>query len=347
MLHEVKNRFIDNFKSKGFDHLPRVSMLSKAFPTNFTPSGGEERLADILSKDDPKESFCVIQPCFRYQDMDNISTGHHAPLFEMGIAVSVNEWSLRQVIKQFFMLFDSFSLDRDKLIISVFDGGEKLNEDFERDQHTVEVWKEFGIKNSQFEYKGVHENFFSLPDQGYAGIQTEASYEYRDKKLEIAVFLYLSHKVIKRNGDKYLSKFKENVICFGIGIERWAMLLEGEETIMSLNENSNFIDLYNDIKKDTLDISLEDFKRVVLLTKALLFLHADGANTDLDSKGRRNLLRKLLRKLKECYEPGSSIFKNRLIKPVLEINRENIGEEYPKVSKKTNIESTLDLIQNS
>lgn len=346
MIEKIKNKFIQQFKTKGFTHVPRVSMLSKAFPTNFTPSGGEERLAEILAKENPKESFCVIQPCFRYQDVDNISTDFHAPLFEMGVAISVNELTLKDMIAQFFVLFDAFGLDREKLKISVLDNSRVLNRHIERDEEAIKTWKKFGIKDSQFKYLGLDENFFMLPDQGYAGIKTEAFYNHKGVEMEIAVFIYLSDSVVTKDHEQYLSEFDHDVICFGIGIERWAMILQNKKTLFHLEENQPLIDLFHQLKQD-LDISMDEFKKISFISKGLLFLYGDGAVDDNENRGRTSLLRKILRKLRGCYPSEIKDIESKVILPVVKRNAKVIGDDYPKISEEKNVDYTIDLIQNS
>jgi alanyl-tRNA synthetase len=282
---EIKKEFINHFVNNKFDKFLPVSLLSKAFPSNFTPSGGEEHINDILnSEKHPIKSFCTIQPCFRYQDIDRISTGVHLPSFDMGIAVSINEYSLENMIDHFLLLFDKMKLDRKKLHISVFKGDYVEGIFFEKDKLADDVWRQKNILPQNIKYLDTEENFFLLKKQGYGGFKTEMFYEYNGQLVEIGVIVRIICSIKVLNEKIEFATFENNVICFGMGIERWVMLVEQKQSVW---ETSLF-----DKVRDT-NFTYQD----IILCIAMLKLFQQGARLNTRSEGRTRVYRKLCRKV--------------------------------------------------
>lgn len=300
-LKEFENQFLNQQNKVGFEKVQRVSLLSEAFPTNFTPSGGEEHLSNILSKVNPRESFCTIQPCFRYQDIEKIYTGQHLPLFEMGIAISINQLSIEELINQFFKLFDYFKLDRKKITISIFSGGKVLNKEIPKDDLSKQIWNRYGIDESQFIFLDSTENFFLLKKQGYAGIKTEVFYEFNNELIELAVIVKLTHSVIENHfEDYYLDSFDDSVVCFGVGCERWVTIVNGKNSILELDEFKLISDL-----NQKFSVSIN---RIALLNYSLINLIYDGAKLENMAHGRASLFKKIIRKLKKSLIDSSITF---------------------------------------
>lgn len=314
-IKKFQNLFVSQFTHAGFTQYEPVSLLSKAFPTNFTPSGGEEHLERILVEKNPKESFCTIQPCFRYQDIERISTDIHMPLFEMGVAISVNQFSFEEMVIQFLKLFDLFNLDRKRLVISIFKGEKILDKNLPFDFESLDIWRKHGIKESQFEYLGEEDNYFVLKKQGYAGVKTEVFYNTGSKLIEIGVLIRLTHSVLEDHKERYyLDNFDDEVVCMGVGSERWSMIINRVESIADIAEFSKYLTFFNELKKSRPNDSKHNPLIFIFLLRSLLFLYKDGAMLNKSNRGRSSLLRKTLKKLLATGKENWLHFTNQLSK---------------------------------
>lgn len=289
-LNEFQNSFINYFHRKGFEIFEPASLLSDAFPTNFTPSGGEEHLNEILKQPNPKKSFCTVQPCFRYQDIKRMDSGFHLPLFNMGVAMSVNGASVEDFIRSFLYLFDKFGLDREKVRVSIFKGDTIDGVEVPRDTLSEKIWLNEGIKKSQIVELDAEENYFLLRKQGYGGIKTELFYEYEGQWVELGVVIRIANKVI----DKKLTseKFPEDVVCFGIGTERWITIISGSKNYYQYYQNRHNKNSLDDVKSE-------------ILKDSLLKIYSEGGSLFDTEINRKRILRKLARAV--CDFSGESL----------------------------------------
>ncbi len=283
-LKKIKEIFNTTFEKKEFLIFSPVSLLSSAFPTNFTPSGGEEHLNKVLSEKNPKKSFYTIQKCFRYQDVLIKDTKFHLPLFDMGVAISVNEMSINEMVESFMFIFNKLNLDKEKLKISLFKGEYIINTRVPMDLSSQKAWENVGIKKNQFTYLDSTENFFMLKSQGYAGIKTEAFYEYEGKFVEIGIIIQLTHKIKDSASKLYLTPFENRVLCLGLGLERLTAINQKIKDIYELRE----FEIFKDININS---------KSVQIIRAIISLYKDGATVYGKSNGRVTIFRRVIRNL--------------------------------------------------
>lgn len=272
-------------------------MLSEAFPTNYTPSGGEDFLTGALfSENNNQESVLLIQPCFRYQDLKQLNTGYHLPFFDMGVALSIDRHTYPFFIKQIFMFFNSLGLNKKKLSVTVF-GGEMMQNIFlSKDEEAYKTWVELGIPDDQIKFLGIQDNFFLLKQKGYGGVRTEVFYDYEGKRIEIGTVIKLTVSVNSRksNDDLIISSFNRNVFCLGIGLNRLAMLMEEREFISNF-DNSELYEKFTNERGGC--FNKFDFYSIYSIIKGVVIVIIDGGCVFDNNQSRRKLFRKILRNL--------------------------------------------------
>lgn len=296
---ELQQTFLGKFALDGFERIAPMSMLSRAFPTNFTPSGGEEPLADMLSGTLPHKNVCTIQPCFRYQDIFPQGSRVHLPYFHMAVAISLDDYSVNDMVGQHIAFFEALGLDRSKFRVSIFNGGEQKGAALDHDAVAHSAWLAHGIGESQFTYLGVDENFFLSPMEGYAGTKTEVFYPWNDQWLELSVIVRLTHRL---EGDLLDKPFPRSVVCGGIGVERLVLLLSGYDHI---------VDCTDQVACVAADIPLDE-KECLVLLKALEMLYRDGASLKDTSEARSRTLKRLIKQLIIRMEEADSQVPDRL-----------------------------------
>ncbi len=146
--NELRQKFLDFFKSKGHVIIPSASLLPREDPTTlFTSSGMQPMVPYLLGEVHPAgRRLADSQKCFRSQDIDEVGDNRHTTFFEM-----LGNWSLGDYFKteqigwMFEFLTDVVGLDPKRLYMTVFRGNEPLG--IPRDDESVGLWqKAFATK---------------------------------------------------------------------------------------------------------------------------------------------------------------------------------------------------------
>ncbi len=140
---ELRQKYLEFFKSKGHAIIPSASLLPENDSTTlFTGSGMQPMVPYLLGEKHPQGlRLADSQKCFRAQDIEDVGDNRHTTMFEM-----LGNWSLgdyfkkEQIAWMFEFLIKEVGLDPQKLYVSVFRGDEKLG--IPRDNEAVDFWKE-------------------------------------------------------------------------------------------------------------------------------------------------------------------------------------------------------------
>jgi alanyl-tRNA synthetase len=140
---EIRQKYLDFFKSKGHKIIPSASLLPENDPTTlFTGSGMQPMVPYLLGETHPEGTRIVdSQKCFRAGDIDDVGDNRHTTFFEM-----LGNWSLGDYFKKeqidwmFKFLTKELNLDPSRLYISVYRGNEKYK--LKKDEEAVAIWQE-------------------------------------------------------------------------------------------------------------------------------------------------------------------------------------------------------------
>ena len=142
-VHEIRQKYLDFFASKGHAIIPSASLLPENDPsTLFTGSGMQPMVPYLLGQTHPLgDKIADAQKCFRSQDIDEVGDNRHTTFFEM-----LGNWSLGSYFKEkqipwmFEFLTREIGLDPSRLHVTVFRGNDALG--VPRDDEAVSLWKE-------------------------------------------------------------------------------------------------------------------------------------------------------------------------------------------------------------
>jgi alanyl-tRNA synthetase len=181
---EIRQKFLDYFKSK--DHLivPSAPIVNKNDPTLMFTNAGMNQFKDyFLGNQVPKHPrIADTQKCLRVSGKHNdleevgIDTYHHT-MFEM-----LGNWSFGNYFKKeaiewsWELLTKEFNLPKDRLYVTVFGGDPK--EKLERDNEAVEFWKQW-VSEDRILFGSKKDNFWEMGDQGPCGPCTEIHIDLR------------------------------------------------------------------------------------------------------------------------------------------------------------------------
>jgi len=149
---DIRNTYLKFFTDKQRDHvrIPRAPLVLQNDPTTlFTGSGMQQLMPYLLGEPHPDGTRLVdSQPCFRAQDIEEVSDNRHTTFFEM-----LGNWSLGDYFKaeqlpwMFEFMIDVVGLDINKFYVTCFIGDEANG--IPKDTESGEIWKQL------FASKGV------------------------------------------------------------------------------------------------------------------------------------------------------------------------------------------------
>ncbi|MEO5949144.1 MAG: alanine--tRNA ligase [Candidatus Saccharimonas sp.] len=146
---DIRNKYLEFYKAKGHEIIPRAPLVLTGDPTTlFTGSGMQPMIPYLLGEPHPKGVRIVdSQTCLRAQDIDDVGDNRHTTFFEM-----LGNWSLGDYFKEaqipwmFEFLTEVVGLDPAKLYITCYIGAPEYN--IPKDTEAGEIWaKLFADKN--------------------------------------------------------------------------------------------------------------------------------------------------------------------------------------------------------
>ncbi len=147
---EIRQKYLEFFKTRGHTIIPRASLVPRGDPTTlFTGSGMQPMVPYLLGETHPLgKRLANSQVCFRAQDIEEVGDSEHTTTFEM-----LGNWSLgdyfktEQIAWVAEFLFDVVGLDPQKVFVSCYIGNEKY--DIGRDDQAIELWRQ------EFKKRGI------------------------------------------------------------------------------------------------------------------------------------------------------------------------------------------------
>ncbi|ERJ60487.1 alanine--tRNA ligase [Sphingobacterium paucimobilis] len=181
---EIREAFLEFFKSKSHHIVPSAPVVVKNDPTLMFTNAGMNQFKDLfLGEAAVKYSrIADTQRCLRVSGKHNdleevgIDTYHHT-LFEM-----LGNWSFGDYFKKeaitwaWELLTEVYKLDKDRLYVTIFEGDD--SEGLVRDQEAYGFWKEF-IAEDRILLGNKKDNFWEMGDMGPCGPCSEIHYDMR------------------------------------------------------------------------------------------------------------------------------------------------------------------------
>ena len=302
---QIRNGYLDFFKSKGLPVLPSSSLIPHSDPTLlFTSAGMVQFKANFLGIDNSLKNAATCQKCVRTTDIDSVGfTERHLTFFEMLGNFSFGDYFKKEAIAWAWeYLTKVLGLPAEKLYVSIYKGGIA-----DRDAEAYEIWKQFVPEDHIFEL-GEADNFWTMGPTGPCGPCSEIYYDFGDKGcqnphcditcdcgrfVEIWNIVFESYN---RQEDGTFKALPHNNIDTGMGLERLCMAMQGAKNVF---ETDLFTPLTAQAKKD-LHIQGNTREEVAALriiadhVRSSSFLIAEGILPS--NEGRGYILRRLIRR---------------------------------------------------
>ncbi len=330
---ELRQKYLDFFKSKGHAIIPSSSLLPENDPTVlFNTAGMQPLVPYLMGLNHPAgKRIANSQKCIRTIDIDDVGDNRHLTFFEMLGNWSLGDYFKREAIEwswEFMTSPDWLNLDPKRIYVTVFMGDENCPKDSESIQVWEELFTKAGIKteicphntkiNSNKDYR-----IFPLPakdnwwgpagETGPCGPCTEMFYNVDDsgkpledtfdeevdkfRIMEIWNDVFMEYNKTK---DGNFEKLAQKNVDTGMGLERTTTVLNGKKDAF---DNDTFYNLFFKIEKlsgkNYIDSNAEIKKAIRIIAdhlRAATFIIGDDRGVTPSNTDQGYIVRRLIRR---------------------------------------------------
>ncbi|MGM0650096.1 MAG: alanine--tRNA ligase, partial [Bacteroidota bacterium] len=348
---QIRQQFLDYFKSKDHKIVPSAPMVLKHDPTLMFTNAGMNQFKEIfLGNAKPiSKRVCDSQKCLRvsgkHNDLEEVGhdTYHHT-MFEM-----LGNWSFGDYFKEeaidmaWELLTDVYGIDKDRLYVTIFEGD--TEDGLLPDSEAGRFWKKH-VDEKRILPGSKKDNFWEMGETGPCGPCSEIHVDIRpekERKKEPGVDLVnKNHPMVieiwnlvfiqfNRKADKTLEALPQKHVDTGMGFERLCMILQDKQSNYDtdlfqplIRKLAEMAGLQYGLKQKH-DIAM----RVVAdHVRAVSFAIADGQLPSNVKAGY--VIRRILRR---AVRFGYSFlgFRDAFVYELVETLVKNMGEAYPEL----------------
>jgi alanyl-tRNA synthetase len=320
---DIRNKFLDFFKSKGHHIVPSAPIVVKNDPTLMFTNAGMNQFKDYFlgNKQAPYPRIADTQKCLRVSGKHNdleevgVDTYHHT-MFEMLGNWSFGDYFKKEAIEwSWEFLTKVLNIPKDRLYVTVFQGDEK--EGLPKDEEAANEWKKW-IEEERVLLGNKKDNFWEMGDTGPCGPCTEIHVDSRTdnerKKVDGKTLVNADHPQVieiwnnvfiqfNRLKDGSLDQLPAKHVDTGMGFERLVRVIQGKQSNYDTDVFTGTIEKIAEItsQKYSGGDSKSDIAFRVLADhiRAISFTIADGqlpSNT-----GAGYVIRRILRRAVRYY----------------------------------------------
>ena len=343
---EIRNKYLNYFKSKGHAVIPSASLIPENDPSVlFTTAGMQPLVPYLLGQKHPNGTRLTdYQKCLRTVDIDEVGDNRHLTYFEM-----LGNWSLGDYFKEesismsYEFLTKELGIPVEKLSVTCFGG----DSDCARDEESAKVWKKVGIPEERIYFFGKDDNWWIAGETGPCGPDTEMFYDTGKPKCSsecnpscgCGKYVEIWNNVFMefyKNEDGTYKKLSQKNVDTGLGLERINMLLQGKETPY---DTELFVPVMDKLLELTPHKENIQSRRIVTEhLRASMMVISDGGRPSNIDRGYilRRLIRRMVRHLNKL-----EINLNELSR-LVDIYIDTLGKMYPDlVLKKEEIKQVI------
>lgn len=320
---EIRQTFLDFFRSKGHQIVPSAPIVVKNDPTLLFTNAGMNQFKDYFLGNRQPEYTRVAdtQKCLRVSGKHNdleevgVDTYHHT-MFEM-----LGNWSFGDYFKaeaiawSWELLTEILKLDKSRLYVTIFEGDAK--ESLPRDEEAYNEWKKV-ISEDRILLGNKKDNFWEMGDTGPCGPCTEIHVDCRTdeerKVIDGKTLVNNDHPQVieiwnnvfiqfNRKKDGSLEELPAKHVDTGMGFERLVRVIQNKTSNYDTDVFTGTIAAIEHIVSIKYDYS--DSKKAIAFRvladhiRAISFTIADGqlpSNT-----GAGYVIRRILRRAVRYY----------------------------------------------
>lgn len=247
---EIRQAFLDFFRSKGHQIVPSAPIVVKNDPTLMFTNAGMNQFKDYFlgNRQAPNPRVADTQKCLRVSGKHNdleevgVDTYHHT-MFEM-----LGNWSFGDYFKaeaiawSWELLTEVYGIPKDRLYVTIFEGDPQ--EGLPRDEEALAEWKKW-ISPDRILLGNKKDNFWEMGDTGPCGPCTEIHVDCRTeeerKKQDGKTLVNNDHPQVieiwnnvfiqfNRQKDGSLVPLPAKHVDTGMGFERLVRVLQNKQS---------------------------------------------------------------------------------------------------------------------
>ena len=351
---QIRQQFLDFFKSKGHAIVPSAPIVLKDDPTLLFTNAGMNQFKDYFlgNKPAPHKRIADTQKCLRVSGKHNdleevgVDTYHHT-MFEMLGNWSFGDYFKKEAIEwSWELLVDVYKIPKDRLYVTVFEGDVKEN--IPKDEEAASEWAK-RVAPDRILLGNKKDNFWEMGDTGPCGPCTEIHVDCRNdderKKIDGATLVNNDHPQVieiwnnvfiqfNRKKDGSLEQLPAKHVDTGMGFERLVRVLQGKQSNYDTDVFTETIAATEKITGKKYDYS--DSKEAIAFRvladhiRAISFTIADGqlpSNT-----GAGYVIRRILRRAVRYYYSYLD-YKQPLLHQLLPVIAEQFAGVFPELIK--------------
>ena len=352
---EIRQKYLDFFRSKGHHIVPSAPIVLKDDPTLMFSNSGMTQFKDFFLgyKEPTFTKVADTQKCLRvsgkHNDLDDVGrdTYHHT-MFEM-----LGNWSFGDYFKEeaiawaWELLTEVYKIPKENIYVTIFEGD--TTENLERDQEAYDFWKEY-ISEERIINGNKKDNFWEMGEQGPCGPCSEIHVDLRPaeekakisgKELvnkdhpQVVEIWNLVFMEFNRKADGSLEKLPKQNVDTGMGFERLCMALQGKSSNYDTDVFMPLIERVEELSGKKYTGKLDDEKDIAIRVivdhiRAVSFAIADGQFPSNTGAGYviRRILRRAVRYAFTFLEQKEPFFYKLVRTLVIQM-----GEAFPELVK--------------
>ncbi|HDZ09595.1 alanine--tRNA ligase [Pseudohongiella sp.] len=337
--NDIRQTFLDYFKSKGHEVIASSSLVPGNDPTLLFTNAGMVQFKDCFLGADKRAYTRAVssQRCVRaggkHNDLENVGyTARHHTFFEMLGNFSFGDYFKDDAIAfAWEFLTRELGLPKDKLWVTVY----------KDDDEAAAIWiNDVGVDASRVVRLGDDSNFWAMGDTGPCGPCSEIFYDHGpdvaggppgspdedgDRYIEIWNLVFMQ---FDRQPSGELVPLPKPSVDTGMGLERLAAVLQHVHSNYEIDLFQNLLQAAGDVTgiKDTGNTSLRVIADHI---RSCAFLVLDGVTPS--NEGRGYVLRRIIRRaVRHGYQLGvKDVFFYRLVAALVS----EMGDAYPALKK--------------
>lgn len=360
---EIRQKFLDYFKSKEHLIVPSAPIVLKDDPTLMFSNSGMTQFKDFFLgyKTPTAPRIADTQKCLRvsgkHNDLDDVGrdTYHHT-MFEM-----LGNWSFGDYFKKeaiafaWELLTEVYGIPKENLYVTIFEGD--ASENLDRDQDAYDFWKSH-ISEDRIINGNKKDNFWEMGESGPCGPCSEIHVDLRtpEEKAKVSGLELVNNdhpQVVEvwnlvfmefnRKADKSLEKLPAQHVDTGMGFERLCMALQGKSSNYDTDVFTPLISKVEELSGKKYTGILEDEKDIAIRVvvdhiRAVSFAIADG---QLPSNGGAGyVIRRILRR-GISYSYRFLDMKEPFLYKLVAVLQEQMGPFFPELEKQGKLVSEV------
>ena len=366
--NELRQKYLDFFKSKGHSIIPSASLMPENDPTVlFTTAGMHPLVPYLMGENHPGGTRVAdVQKCIRTGDIDDVGDNRHLTFFEMLGNWSFGDYFKKEAISwswEFLTSKEWLGLDPNRLYVTVFMG----NDDSPIDEESIAVWQEqyakFNIKAEVCPYGDkINGNtayrIFTLPakdnwwgpagETGPCGPCSEMFYDVRPEDGPLALTFDEEvdrFRIMEIWNDVFMEfnkvapgqfeKLSQKNVDTGMGLERTITVLTGKQSVFETDIFRSIFNKLEGLTGKTYGVDEKDDKAMRVIAdhlKASTFIIGDNKGVTPSNNAHGYVVRRLLRRAMR-YGRQLGLVNQTWISEVAKVIIADFAEIYPELAK--------------